>query len=81
MFSSFIVHRSSFIHTLHFRNFGMAPQTAQGAVVARLLDRAAAGNDAFMNGDMARWLELTPHSGDFSLVSPFGGWTAGGFDA
>jgi ketosteroid isomerase-like protein len=79
--SSFIVHRSSFIQTVHFRTFHMTSQATQEAVVARLLERAAAGNDAFMNGDMARWLALTPHSDDFSLVSPFGGWTAGGFDA
>jgi ketosteroid isomerase-like protein len=52
-----------------------------GSVVAQLVKRVAQSNDAFMNGDMARWLALTPHSDDFSLVSPFGCWTTGGFDA
>jgi ketosteroid isomerase-like protein len=46
-----------------------------------LTRRAAEGNDAFMNGDMQRWLSLIPHSPDFSIMSPFGGWTTGGFDA
>ena len=59
----------------------MTSQRTPGPVVARLVERAAESNDAFMNGDMARWIALTPHSDGFSLVSPFGGWTTGGFDA
>jgi ketosteroid isomerase-like protein len=59
----------------------MAPEAASSAVIADLVRRATEGNDAFMNGDMNRWLSLTPHSPDFSLISPFGGWTAVGFDA
>lgn len=47
----------------------------------RLARRAAEANDAFMNGDMTAWLALTPLSADFSLVSPFGGWSTDGFDA
>jgi hypothetical protein len=46
--------------------------------VTKLVDRSAASNEAFMNGDMDRWLALTPRGPNFSLVSPFGGWTAGG---
>jgi ketosteroid isomerase-like protein len=49
--------------------------------IATLLRQVAKGNDAFMNGDMKAWLAQTPHAPDFSLVSPFGGWTTGGFDA
>ncbi len=51
------------------------------AEVDGLVRRAAEGNDAFMNGDMTRWLALTPHCPDFSIMSPFGAWTANGFDA
>jgi hypothetical protein len=43
-----------------------SPETL-GPVVAQLVARAAESNDAFMNGDMDRWLALTPHSNDFSL--------------
>jgi ketosteroid isomerase-like protein len=49
--------------------------------IAELTRRAAEGNDAFMNGDMQRWLSLIPHSPDFSILTPYGGWTSGGFDA
>lgn len=59
----------------------MLDEIDPGADVAGLVRRAAEGNDAFMNGDMARWLSLTPHGPDFCLMSPFGGWTADGFDA
>jgi ketosteroid isomerase-like protein len=51
------------------------------ADIATLVRRAADGNDAFMNGDMQRWLSLIPHSPDFSIMTPYGGWTTGGFDA
>lgn len=50
-------------------------------VVATLVRHAADGNHAFMNGDMATWLSHIPHSPDFSIMTPFGGWTTGGFDA
>jgi ketosteroid isomerase-like protein len=46
-----------------------------------LVQRAADGNAAFMNGDMQRWLALIPHSTDFSLMSPFGSWSNQGFDS
>jgi ketosteroid isomerase-like protein len=59
----------------------MPPENTSSTVIADLVRRAADGNDAFMNGDMDRWLALTPHAADFSLISPFGGWTAAGFDA
>ncbi|PZR01107.1 MAG: DUF4440 domain-containing protein [Cereibacter sphaeroides] len=46
-------------------------------VVAELARRADEGNNAFMNGDMARWLDLIPRCSDFSVMTPFGGWTVG----
>jgi ketosteroid isomerase-like protein len=49
--------------------------------VTDLVQRAADGNAAFMNGDMRRWLALTPFGADFSLMSPFGGWSNRGFDS
>ncbi|WP_309665736.1 nuclear transport factor 2 family protein [Tabrizicola sp.] len=58
----------------------MPVENTLSSTVATLIDRTADGNDAFMNGDMKRWLALTPHAPDFSLVSPFGAWTTGGFD-
>jgi ketosteroid isomerase-like protein len=51
------------------------------ADTAALVRRSADSNDAFMNGDMQRWLALDPLSPDFSIMTPFGGWTTGGFDA
>ncbi len=59
----------------------MPPENAPSTVIADLVRRAKDGNDAFMNGDMDRWLALTPHAANFSLISPFGGWMATGFDA
>ena len=50
-------------------------------IVADLVRRAADGNDAFMNGDMQRWLSLIPLAPDYSIMTPFGGWSNTGFDA
>ncbi len=58
----------------------MTVESTLSSTLTMLTRRTAEGNDAFMNGDMARWLALTPHAQDFSLVSPFGAWTVGGFD-
>jgi ketosteroid isomerase-like protein len=54
---------------------------ASKAEIADLVRRATQGNEAFMNGKMDEWLALTPHSSDFSLMSPFGGWSTNGFNA
>jgi ketosteroid isomerase-like protein len=53
--------------------------TPQHAVKA-LIQRAAAANAAFMNGDVAGSLAMNRHSADFSIMTPFGGHTAGGYD-
>jgi Domain of unknown function (DUF4440) len=48
--------------------------------ISALIDRAAKANDAFMNGDPARSFALNPHAPDFSIMTPFGGFTTGGFN-
>ncbi len=58
----------------------MEPYSPHGDI-AGLIDRAAKGNDAFMNGNMVEWQSLLPLSPDFSIMTPFGGWAVGGFDA
>jgi len=53
---------------------------ADGAVIAQLVARAEAGNDAFINGDMRRWYALVgPIADDFTLMQPLGG-VSRGFD-
>ncbi len=47
---------------------------------ATLVARAAEKNEAFMNGDMDRWLELVRMTPDFTLMEPFGGPASHGFD-
>jgi ketosteroid isomerase-like protein len=47
---------------------------------AGLVNRAAAKNAAFMNGDMQRWLTLARIAPDFTLMQPFGGPASHGFD-
>ena len=59
----------------------MTPTFDPAADIAALVRRSADSNHAFMNGDMRRWMALDPLSPDFSIMSPFGGWTTGGFDA
>ncbi len=51
------------------------------ADLPRMIDRAARMNDAFMNGRMQEWVALARPSADFSIMTPFGGWSSGGFDA
>lgn len=56
-------------------------ETASAQEITALVQRAAAGNDAFMNGDLDRWHALLPPASDFSIMTPLGGWSANGFDA
>jgi hypothetical protein len=58
----------------------MDPNPISAADITEIVARAAQMNDAFMNGRMDRWLTLANPSADFSIMTPFGGWTAGGFD-
>ena len=59
----------------------MTPTFDPATDIATLVRRSADSNQAFMNGDMDRWLALDPLSPDFSIMTPYGGWTTGGFDA
>jgi ketosteroid isomerase-like protein len=43
------------------------------AELAELVSRLEEATQAFMRGDMARYLELTPHAPGFTLMNPFGG--------
>jgi ketosteroid isomerase-like protein len=57
-----------------------APNPSQADLIAQLAARAEAGNDAFINGDMRRWLEIVgPIAPDFTLMQPLGG-VSRGFD-
>jgi ketosteroid isomerase-like protein len=57
-----------------------APSPSQADLVAQLAARAEAGNDAFINGDVHRWLEIVgPIAPDFTLMQPLGG-VSRGFD-
>lgn len=52
------------------------------AAAARLTDRAALANAAFMRGDMESWRYLIgPIAPDFTLMQPFGGPASHGFDS
>lgn len=44
-----------------------------------LVDRADKANAAFMNGDPGSSFAMNRHSADFSIMTPFGGHTTGGF--
>jgi ketosteroid isomerase-like protein len=59
----------------------MTSNSPSATEIADLVARAAEMNDAFMNGRMDAWLALANPADDFSIMTPFGGWTTGGFDA
>ncbi|AFY93297.1 YybH family protein [Chamaesiphon minutus] len=48
--------------------------------VANLTQQTAAANAALMRGDIDRYLALTEHAHDYTLMSPFGGEPTHGFD-
>lgn len=62
---------------------GDQPRAApQNNDVAQLVQRADDANQAFMRGDMRRWMELIgPIPEDFTLMQPFGGAPSRGFDS
>jgi ketosteroid isomerase-like protein len=45
-----------------------------------LFQRAFEANSALINGDIATYVALIPHSDDFTLMAPFGGTPTHGFD-
>lgn len=48
--------------------------------IANLTQQTAAANTALMCGDIDRYLALTEHAHDYTLMSPFGGEPTHGFD-
>ena len=46
---------------------------AENSEAATLIERSAEANAALMRGDVDRYRALIPVSGDFTLMSPFGG--------
>ncbi|HEY3147299.1 MAG TPA: nuclear transport factor 2 family protein [Dongiaceae bacterium] len=57
---------------------------AQGSITDRdiddLVQRAAEANAALMRGDISGYLALIKHAEDYTLMAPFGGAPARGFD-
>jgi ketosteroid isomerase-like protein len=51
----------------------MAERRITDEELSELLRRLEEATVAFMNGDMDRYLELTPHARGFTLMNPFGG--------
>ncbi|MFO1141228.1 MAG: nuclear transport factor 2 family protein [Amaricoccus sp.] len=51
----------------------MAIEGIAEAEVETLIRRTEEATNAFLRGDMARYLELTPHRAGFTLFNPFGG--------
>jgi ketosteroid isomerase-like protein len=49
--------------------------------IANLTQRTAEANSALVRGDIDRYIALTRHSEDYTLMAPFGGAPAYGFDA
>ena len=47
--------------------------------ITALISRADRANHAFMNADPAGSFAMNRHSADFSIMTPFGGFTTGGF--
>lgn len=45
-----------------------------------LIARAAEANEALLNGDAGRYVELLPHTDDYTLMPPFGGEPIRGHD-
>ena len=48
--------------------------------ITNLIQQTAAANTALMRGDIDRYLALTQHAEDYTLMSPFGGEPTHGFD-
>lgn len=48
--------------------------------IANLTQQTAEANTALMGGDIDRYLALTEHATDYTLMSPFGGEPTHGFD-
>jgi ketosteroid isomerase-like protein len=51
----------------------MANESITDEELAELIRRTEEATSAFMQGDMSRYLALTPHARGFTLMAPFGG--------
>ena len=49
--------------------------------ISRLAARTEEANQALVRGDIDRYIELTDHASDYTLMAPFGGVPRHGFDA
>ena len=49
--------------------------------IADLVQRTAEANKALVRGDIDRYVSLTQHAEDYTLMAPFGGTATHGFDA
>jgi len=49
--------------------------------IADLVQRTAEANKALVRGDIDRYVSLTQHAEDYTLMAPFGGTPTHGFDA
>jgi len=49
--------------------------------IANLVHRTAEANSALVRGDVDRYIALTRHADDYTLMAPFGGAPTHGFDA
>jgi ketosteroid isomerase-like protein len=54
--------------------------TASDGELAQLVERTAEAASALIRGDMGTYLRLIRHADDYTLMSPFGGEPARGFD-
>jgi ketosteroid isomerase-like protein len=62
------------------REVAMADGDITDEELAELIRRTAEAASAFMRGDMSRYVALTPHADDYTLMAPFGGEPTRGFD-
>jgi ketosteroid isomerase-like protein len=63
-----------------FANAGGGAGGDSSPDVAALVRRTEEANKALVHGDIDRYIELTRHSRDYTLMNPFGGVSPRGFD-
>ena len=59
---------------------GAMPGTVGETEIASLIERTASAEVALVRGEIDRYLSLISHSGDYTLMPPFGGPPRRGFD-
>jgi ketosteroid isomerase-like protein len=57
------------------------PNNVTDGDIAELVGSTAEAAAAYIRGDIRRYLTLIKHGGDYTLMPPYGGETARGFDA